>query len=256
MPVLNQLDYTMECVDSIRRNTPRGLYEFIAVDNGSTDGSGKYLRSKKIKVITNRKNIGVAGAWNQGVRASRGKYCCIINNDIITTPGWLENLVRYHEAMPDAGIVCPATREGGAGYGLDKYAAQYVRGMKRVSAKGLYGWCMLIRKERFKQAGYFDRHFGIGIGEDTDFMMRLRKLGHESYITGSAFIHHYGSRTISGIRKEKGNAFELNNIAVLRERWGHGTEAYLQRKLASVVKAANNLYLKLTRGHTLLERAR
>jgi GT2 family glycosyltransferase len=243
------------CVNSIIKNTPAGSYEIIVVNNGSTDGTNAWLKGKKIRTITNKKNMGVAKAWNAGIRASEAVYCCIINNDVVVTGGWLEALTGFYDGKAGAGIVCPGTREGALEYGADAYGLEYTARMKTTASRGLFGWCMLIKKEMFKRAGYFDEAFGIGIGEDTDFYMRLKKAGFDSWITGSAFIHHFGSKTINKAKEDIGNEFIIKNIDVLKKRWGHGMEPYIIRKWKSAYRRLGNLFIKITRGHTLLEKS-
>jgi GT2 family glycosyltransferase len=254
IPVLNQLEFTKICLKSIIKNTTRGEYEVIAVDNGSTDKTSGYLKKMGIKTISNKTNLGVAKAWNQGVKASKYDFTCIINNDLVLSEGWLQALVDFYGTRPDAGVVSPGTREGVLDYNFDSYAFNYTRAMARVYEKEIYGWCMLVKKDRFEKAGMFDETFKIGVGEDRDFYRRLKERGFNSYITGSSFVHHFRSQTLNVMRKEKGKAFEDNNIKVLKERWGEGRDGYFTRKTKSVLKALKNGYMKARYGHLLLEK--
>ena len=254
IPVLNQLEFTKICLKSIKKNTPAGEYEIIVVDNGSTDKTGLYLKKMPVKTIRNKTNLGVAKAWNQGIRASKYGLVCIINNDLVLSKGWLEALVGFYNAHPDAGVVSPGTREGVLDYDFDPYALEYTRAMGKVYEKEIFGWCMLVKKERFEKAGMFDETFKIGVGEDRDFYRRLKEKGYNSYITGSSFVHHFRSQTLNVMRKEKGKAFEDNNIKVLKERWGEGRDGYVARKTKSVLKAAKNACMKARYGHLLLEK--
>ncbi|HRU38504.1 MAG TPA: glycosyltransferase [Candidatus Goldiibacteriota bacterium] len=122
MPVLNQLELTKICVESIIKNTWDVEHEIIVIDNASTDGTGGYLAEKKISCITNRENAGVAASWNAGVRAAKGEYVCVINNDIVVSEGWLSSLIEFYERHPDAGIVSPGTRWGELDYDFEPYA--------------------------------------------------------------------------------------------------------------------------------------
>src|SRR5688572_3695855 len=94
VPVYNQLHYTEQCLDAIRRCTDSHC-EIIVVENGSTDGTSTYLDSQKGTVIANPVNLGCAKAWNQGVQASRGTVGGIQDNDIVVTPGWLRDLLMF-----------------------------------------------------------------------------------------------------------------------------------------------------------------
>jgi len=74
--------------------------EIIVVDNGSRDGSRKYLeqlkvKSEKLKVILNEKNSGFAKANNQGIKVAQGEYIMLLNSDTIVKQGALKTLVDY-----------------------------------------------------------------------------------------------------------------------------------------------------------------
>jgi len=254
MPAHNQLEYTKLCLENIKRNTQRIDYEIIAIDNASTDGTSGFLKKNKIKAIRNRKNFGVAKAWNQGVKKSKSDYVCIINNDIITGDGWLETMVDLYEKTGNAGIISPGTREGAMDYDFENYSQEYVSRMKGVKEQGFFGWCMLIKSDRFRKVGYFDESFGTGIGEDTDFYFRLKKAGFQSLRTGAAFIHHFGSRTIKRIKEKIGNEFEKNNIMALNARWGIREAGYLGKKTKNFTNFLKKIYMKAVYGHLLLEK--
>lgn len=253
MPVFNNLELTKMCVDSIEKNTKATDYEFIVVDNASTDGTQEYFRSKGFKYIKNSENLGVAKAWNIGVKASGAEYACIINNDILTGENWLKALIDFYASRPEAGIVSPGTRWGRLDYDFEPYARSYMKKMKSVTAVGFAGWCMLIKRERFEKVGYFCEDYRIGTGEDVDFYNALKKNGHTSFITGSSFIHHFGSKTLKIMRKkEKG--FEEANNRIYYAKWGGKPDTYWQRKKKSFMKFITNIFLKLAYGHTLNEK--
>ena len=54
----------------------RNSYEIITVDDGSTDASLKILKSysDEIKIYKNKKNQGLSGSLNRGIRKAKGKY--------------------------------------------------------------------------------------------------------------------------------------------------------------------------------------
>lgn len=253
IPALNQLGLTKICVDSVIKNTWDMEHEIVVVDNASTDGTVDYLKEKGLFYLANKENLGVAKAWNQGIKASKGEYVCIINNDIVASAGWLSSLVDFYEMHADAGIVSPGTRWGELDYDFDRYAADYVRKMRDVTKDGYAGWCMLIRRDRFAKAGYFCEDYKVGTCEDTDFYHSLNKAGFKSYITGCAFVHHFGSRTLKVMRKEVAG-FEDENTKKFMEKWDLKPDTYAERKQKSMQKFINNAFLKITRGHTLDER--
>ena len=82
-------------------------FDITVVDNGSTDGSVEYLRSRwpEVRVVELAENAGFPAAINRGVHASRGRYVALLNNDVELSPDWLELLVAELDADPGIGFV-------------------------------------------------------------------------------------------------------------------------------------------------------
>ena len=98
MPVWNQLEFTQQCIAALKNHT-RPAWELIVVDNGSTDGTGTYLAGVRdmstvpVTVVSNATNLGFPAAINQGLRLARGEYLVMLNNDVVVTDGWLDQLI-------------------------------------------------------------------------------------------------------------------------------------------------------------------
>src|SRR5580658_1228965 len=98
IPCWNQLDFTRQCVRALLRHT-RPPWELIVINNGSTDGTGDYLAGLQdaspvpATVVANSINRGFPGAINQGLSEARGEYLVLMNNDVVVTDGWLDQLV-------------------------------------------------------------------------------------------------------------------------------------------------------------------
>jgi glycosyltransferase involved in cell wall biosynthesis len=100
VPCFNAVKYTKQCVESVLENSTYP-YELILINNGSSDGTKKYLKNlkkkseylKKLRIINLKSNYGVAKAINIGISKSCGRYVCYINNDVIVTKKWFEGLV-------------------------------------------------------------------------------------------------------------------------------------------------------------------
>lgn len=56
--------------------------EVIVVDNASTDGTPEMVENEyqQVKLISLKKNIGIAG-WNEGLKASKGEYVLVLDDD-------------------------------------------------------------------------------------------------------------------------------------------------------------------------------
>ena len=82
----------------LKSNTHRP-WELIVVDNGSTDHTDIYLAGVSdglavlVTVISNTTNRGFPAAINQGLNAARGEYLVLLNNDVVVTDSWLDQLI-------------------------------------------------------------------------------------------------------------------------------------------------------------------
>jgi FkbM family methyltransferase len=232
----NQLEYTRQCVDSIRRYTDEA-YELIFVDNASTDGTGDYLRSLSgVKVITNPENRGFPAAANQGIQAAAGRQVLLLNNDTVVTTGWLQRLLRTLASDPRIGLVGPCSnRVSGeqqveAGYedlaGLDGFAWEWGKRHNRAVADTdrLVGFCLLVRREVFDRVGLLDERFGLGCFEDDDLCLRALRAGYRAVIARDAFVHHFGGRTFVGSGVDFAGLMQKNE-QLFRAKWAEGEKA-------------------------------
>ena len=254
IPVHNNFILTKKCIESIRKSTDNNNYEIIVINNGSTDETEEFLKKIEVIFINNKENLGVAKAWNQGIKSARGEFLFIINNDIIICKNFIKNMIEFYESIKNIGIASPGTKEGQLNYDFYSYSDKFIKKMKKIKEKGFCGWCMLIKKDRFEKTGLFSEEYNIGIGEDTDFYFRLKKQGFESYITGSVFVHHFGSKTLKELKSRIGNNFEKENIKKLMQKWDIKEPVYIMRKLRNFKKFINNIYLKIFYGYTLISR--
>lgn len=107
LPTWNALPFLAAAVESILQQQFED-FEFVIVDDGSTDETGKYLRSlrdSRVRVLTNESNAGVTAALNQGLDACRGRYVARMDADDIAEPDRLGSQFQFLEANDDIGIV-------------------------------------------------------------------------------------------------------------------------------------------------------
>src|SRR5690554_1848303 len=88
MPVYNRQEYVSDAISSIL-NQSFADFEFIIVDDGSTDNSYNLIstfKDSRIKPIKLKENKGNYFARNLGMKRAVGKYICIIDSDDISLP--------------------------------------------------------------------------------------------------------------------------------------------------------------------------
>ena len=95
------------CVTTIYENPPSCDFEVILIDNASTDGSFERVRDRFPQVIcqANDANVGLALAFNDGLRLARGRHLMSLDNDTRILPGAFDAVLRVMDADPGIGIV-------------------------------------------------------------------------------------------------------------------------------------------------------
>ncbi|WP_165730497.1 glycosyltransferase family A protein [Polaribacter sp. 20A6] len=110
MPVYNCEDYIKEAVISILNQTFTN-FEFIIVDDCSSDRSFEYLESfkdERIKLYRNSHNLGISKTLNFAIKHSKGKYIARMDSDDISLPTRLEEQFNFLKSNQDY-ILCGAS---------------------------------------------------------------------------------------------------------------------------------------------------
>lgn len=221
IPIWNQSEFTRECIDNIIKNT-HYPYRLILIDNGSDSDTKTYLENLKqdkraeAVVIRNEENLGFVKAVNQGLQISNAPYVCILNNDTIPAPGWLERMIAFAERHGDIGLINPQC-DGHLDTPIDKYAEILSKHKDEyMELNQCQGFCMLVRRNLIEKIGHLDEAFGIGGFDDTDYSRRAHIAGYRSVAIKEAYVYH---RTHASFNK-------LGD----RERWVTRNEEIYYRK--------------------------
>lgn len=109
MSVYNAEDYLREAMASILSQSYRS-FEFIIIDDGSTDQSAVILREyahsdSRIILITNEVNIGLPKSLNKGIKLSKGEYIVRQDADDRSSSNRFQVQVAYAIAHPEVDLI-------------------------------------------------------------------------------------------------------------------------------------------------------
>ena len=228
----NQVEYTKKCVESMVKHG-LDLSRLVVVDNGSTDDTRSYLASLPLgELILNQANLGCGVAWNQGALALQAEWTIIMNNDVIVSKNWIENLIETAEKN-NLKVISPSLIEGELDYDFEDFSSQASSKMHNALRLGArHAVCLAVHQSVWLDVGYFQPIPKLLGYEDTIFFNELTKATMATGITGASWLHHFGSITQSAMKQERGLSQKDNlgyryNYRLLKQSW-------LRRKLNKI----------------------
>ena len=207
----NGLNDTCALIESIPFNDKM---EVIVVDNASENQEAEQISSRfpYVKVIKSDKNLGFAGGNNLGIRASKGKYLFLINNDTYFEEFNVLALIDRLNSGPSIGVVCPkikfawppqpiqfagytplsniTIRNQAIGFGEEDYG-QYETAHPTPYA---HGAAMLIKREAMDKVGLMPECYFLYY-EELDWSMMFTRAGYQIWYDPKCTIFHKESQT-------------------------------------------------------------
>ena len=109
--------YLEEAVESILEQSFTD-FEFVIIDDASTDGSREMLSGlsdERIRVIGNSRQLGLSRSLNKGVAVARGEYIARMDHDDISLTERLRRQVGFLDAHPEVDVLGTWARTLGLG---------------------------------------------------------------------------------------------------------------------------------------------
>ena len=235
----NGREHLLTCLDAIERTRPAHLEcEVLVLDNASDDGSADAVRDRDIRLIELDRRTGKAENDSTLLRASRGRYCLLLNEDSELLPGAVEALVEALERDPRAGaagaqLLDPAGRPQPCAWRFPGVltalaGALFLHRLVTVQSKGdrtrRVDWAqssaLLVRREAAEQVGFLDPGFFV-YSDETDFCRRLADAGwHTLYVPAARAIHHEQLSTDVEASRPRIVEFHRNRDRYMRKHHG------------------------------------
>jgi GT2 family glycosyltransferase len=230
----NQTAVTLDFLDSVRaQRYPH--FEVIVVDNGSTEPPGAVLQEHypEVLYLETGRNLGFSGGNNVGLRAARGAYFLLVNNDTVLTPDMIDTLLQHFQSDPSIGMVCPLIRYHDrpdliqyAGYtrmnpltARNKTIGQFDldRGQYRQPASTWFahGAAMFTSREVVEKAGMMPEEYFLYY-EELDWSANIREAGYRIDLEPRAIIFHKESLSVGKLSTTKTYYMTRNRILFMR----------------------------------------
>ncbi len=214
VPNYNGAALLQGCLSSLLAQTYPHI-EIVVVDNASTDDSIETVSvlAPKAFILRERQNLGFAGAVNEGIRAAKGDWIAVLNNDTEVVPTWLTECVQAMGRHPEADFLACRILDFrrreiifSAGDCFLRAGIGYRRGQELNDGPGYRreipifaacGCAALYRKTALEGVGCFDGRFFAYL-EDVDLALRLQAAGSRGWFIPAAEVYHIGAATSGG----------------------------------------------------------
>lgn len=261
MGVFNQESYLDESIQSIQ-NQSYSHYEFIVVNDGSTDNSFDILtryqiQDKRIRVISNEHNIGHPKSLNIGLEHCEGKYIARMDADDIALPERLEKQVNFMESNKQVGLCGTAIEYFGEADGVKIYPEDdFQLRMKLLSGNPFAHPTAMVRAELLDKYQLKYREDYVA-AEDYLMWVKVSEVAKIHNLPEPLLKYRVHKSQLTATKTERQNKEKSETLSYLYDRIGFDSLRY---SYADFIKILNNdydfSYERLAKSHLLLLHAK
>jgi glycosyltransferase involved in cell wall biosynthesis len=214
MSVYNGEKYLSEAIDSILGQTFED-FEFLIIDDGSTDSSSEVIRSytdPRIRLIKNGENIGLTCSLNKGLKLARGEYIARMDADDISLPERLEREIAIADVHPEITVVTTGFANFVNSFRKDNKDSENKVGVDEIEWIGfedllegnkVFHGSVLFRRKNILDIGGYDER--LPKAQDYDLWLRVSRNAEIIKLKRILFLRrlHFDCVSIKGLTKQE-----------------------------------------------------
>lgn len=232
----NGAAYTCQMIASLKKISYPHI-EILVVDNASKESPYTIQElHPDIQLIVSDVNLGFAGGNNLGIRASKGKYILLLNNDTEVAPDFLEPLIHKLETSVGIGAVSPKvyyfdtniiqfagatpihpiTGRGGFIGEMETDIGQY---NTATLCNHTHGAAMLLPRKVLENVGLMAEVFFLYY-EELDFCEKIKRAGYTFWYIPESVVYHKESMAVGKNSALKTYYITRNRILFMKRNVG------------------------------------
>lgn len=222
MSVHNGLPFLSEAVESVLHQS-YGEFEFVVVDDGSTDDSLRVLseyaaRDKRMVLVHQQVSGGAASGRNRGIQLAQGEYLACQDADDISLPDRFARQVEFLDRQPDVGVLgtwLQFINENGlllGDVGFPRLSHDKDLQAHLLDNNCICGGSVMMRRRCLDVVGGYNPE--LALSEDYDLWLRLAEVTCLANLPACLYLY----RQHSGQSSRRQRSTLLRNKAIALER--------------------------------------
>lgn len=252
IPVYNAHEWLEKCINALLCDkNMEVINKIILVDDGSNEDTKRLIQSyqhpvcidnskfllKCVNILENEQNEGFVKTVNRGIKYcldnSDAEFCLLLNSDCLVAHATLPKMISHMEKSEKVAVLCPL------GCNMDSLSIKCFKGFdylkmdklfenrfagQQGEARAVFGNCMMIPYDVFREIGLFDEVYGRGYCEEVDFQYRAMEKGYNIRVAMDCYVFH---KAHASFGKSKELSIEKRaNMEIFLSRY---EDAYMRR---------------------------
>lgn len=249
---LSLFQMTLNCIDSFYESEKNIDAEIILIESNKDYKASGFKYPDVVKVIIPSEKFNFHKFLNIGIKAAKGDYIALCNNDLLFKEHWFSEILSLGEDQNDimsfSPVGKPKTNTSNSSFEIGYKVMTHIK-----------GWCIVVKKEIFQKIGLLDETFDFYFA-DNDYAMTLKSKNIKHALVYRSHVVHLEKQSVDNELKNKNipkellskykipkylndnqyswvfnNEKNLSGFLKFHNKWGSPKLLYRKNKLADIL---------------------
>lgn len=173
---------TSNCINSLLDSEQNIDMEILVIESNKEYFRSDFKYPDFVNVIIPDEDFNFHKFLNIGIKASKGDFVALCNNDLIFYKNWFSEILKVQAENPSIKSFSPSGK-------IDDFAFSKPFEIGYKVRTHIMGWCIVAKREVFLRIGYLDETFDFNYA-DNDYAMTLKCQNIKHAIVFSSKVEH------------------------------------------------------------------
>ncbi|MGL2994904.1 glycosyltransferase family 2 protein [Flavobacterium sp. TSSA_36] len=187
---------TSNCINSLLDSEQNIDMEILVIESNKEYFRSDFKYPDFVNVIIPDEDFNFHKFLNIGIKASKGDFVALCNNDLIFYKNWFSEILKVQVENPSIKSFSPSGK-------IDDFAFSRPFEIGYKVRTHIMGWCIVAKREVFSRIGYLDETFDFYFA-DNDYAMTLKMYDIRHAMVFNSYVKH--------LEKKSSNSY-LNSVS-------------------------------------------